>query len=262
MKREDLFERDDEHEEKPVVPNIPRPIQPPAPIRCIKEDGTEVDVDGGRLEYDVKKKIMTITSVGEVSKIEFDITFWQALKLRIAGKHIREYLEGMLEKAVEKPKEIEYTGFWENDLSESAQDAIDSFCEKLDIMDSDTLPIAVFTMNEKVHCDSETIRLQINALRELADWLDKRKLDRQNKRMSGGVVENPVPKPCGNESYTFDEYKLSELYKQHAEAFKMNDYIRLLLLSKKIDSLSMKIKNKKHICDCEWEKKLREIYAD
>ncbi len=35
--------------------------------------------------------------------IGIDITLWQAIKLRIAGKHLREYLEAMLKDVVEKP---------------------------------------------------------------------------------------------------------------------------------------------------------------
>ena len=39
---------------------------------------------------------MKIEKVGLVCNIELGITLWQAIKLRIAGKHLREYLEGML----------------------------------------------------------------------------------------------------------------------------------------------------------------------
>ncbi len=34
--------------------------------------------------------------------IGIDITLWQAIKLRIAGKHLRKYLEAMVKEAIDK----------------------------------------------------------------------------------------------------------------------------------------------------------------
>ncbi|HUU40949.1 MAG TPA: hypothetical protein VMW42_08415 [Desulfatiglandales bacterium] len=37
--------------------------------------------------------------------VGIEITLWQAIKLRIAGKHLREYLERMLKECLNKPEE-------------------------------------------------------------------------------------------------------------------------------------------------------------
>ncbi len=37
--------------------------------------------------------------------VGIEITLWQTIKLRIAGKHLREYLDGMIAECLNKPKE-------------------------------------------------------------------------------------------------------------------------------------------------------------
>ncbi len=119
---------------------------------------------------------MKLSNLKMTIHIDIKIAFWQAIKLRIAGKHLREYIKGVLKECSDKP-EKKYTGQFFNDISERSLEMIANIGTVMPGVNRKYPALQVKRGNIEVFVDSEALRLYANACEEIAVWLDAHKVD-------------------------------------------------------------------------------------